>query len=87
MKKIKIQILGMGCPQCKTLAKNAEQAAKDLGLEYEIEMSLRLNEINRFGLVMNIPALLINGKVEITGKVASVEEIKQLILGKMPVLG
>ena len=33
----KIQILGTGCPKCKKLAENAEAAAKELAVEYEIE--------------------------------------------------
>ena len=33
----KIQILGTGCPKCKKLAENAEAAAKELGIEYELE--------------------------------------------------
>ena len=32
-----IQILGTGCPKCKKLAEAAETAAKELGIEYEIE--------------------------------------------------
>ena len=33
----KIQILGPGCPKCKKLTEESEKAAKELGLEYEIE--------------------------------------------------
>ena len=35
--KMKIQILGTGCPKCKKLAEVAEETAKELGLDYEIE--------------------------------------------------
>ena len=35
MKRIKI--LGTGCPKCRRLAENAEAAAGQLGVEYEIE--------------------------------------------------
>ena len=34
---MKIQILGTGCPKCKKLAQNAEIAAKELGIDYELE--------------------------------------------------
>ena len=74
----KIQILGTGCPKCKKLAENAEVAIKDLGVECEIEKVSQINEIMKFG-VMITPALAIDGKVTVTGKVASVDEIKQML--------
>ena len=36
---MKIQVLGTGCPKCKQLAENAETAARELGVEYELEPS------------------------------------------------
>jgi len=72
----KIQILGTGCPKCKTLAANAEQAAKELGVDYEIEKVQDINEIVSFG-VMTTPALVVDGKVLSAGKILSAEEIKK----------
>ena len=74
----KVQILGTGCPKCKKLAENAENAAKELGIEYEIEKVTDINEIIEFGVMMT-PALAVDGEVNVMGKVASVEEIKELI--------
>jgi len=74
----KIQILGTGCPKCKKLAENAAAAAKALGMECEIEKVAEINEIMGFG-VMITPALAIDGNVAITGKVPSVEKIKQML--------
>jgi small redox-active disulfide protein 2 len=74
----KIQILGTGCPKCKKLAENAEAAAKELGIEHQIEKVTAINEIMRFGVMMT-PALAIDGKVKIVGKVASVEELKEIL--------
>ena len=74
----KIQVLGVGCPKCKKLAENAEAAVKDLGADYEIEKVTQINEIMQFG-VMITPALAIDGQVTVAGKVASVEEIKQML--------
>jgi small redox-active disulfide protein 2 len=79
--------MGMGCPQCKMLTENAEKAARDLRLDFEIIMSMGVNDFMRFGMVMSTPAMSINGKIEIVGKVASVEEIKKLILEKVPSCG
>jgi small redox-active disulfide protein 2 len=74
----KIQILGTDCPRCKKLAENAEAAAKELGMEYELEKITKINEIMKFG-VMITPALAVDGKVKVVGKVASVEELKELL--------
>jgi small redox-active disulfide protein 2 len=76
---IKVQILGTGCRKCIKLAENAEKAAKAIGAECEIEKITDINQILKFGVMM-IPALAVNGKVRITGKVASVGEIKQVLV-------
>jgi len=74
----KLQILGTGCPKCKKLAENVEAAAKALGVEYEIEKVTDINEIMKFGVMMT-PALVIDDRVKVVGKVISAEEIKSLI--------
>ncbi|NCB40408.1 MAG: thioredoxin family protein, partial [Erysipelotrichia bacterium] len=65
---MKIQILGTGCPKCLKLAAEAEQAAKELGLSYELVKVTDINEIMGFG-VMITPALAIDGNVKFAGKV------------------
>ena len=75
---MKIQILGTGCPKCEKLAENAEAAAKALGIEYELEKITDIREIMKFG-VMLTPALAVDGQVKLAGKVADVEDIKQLL--------
>jgi small redox-active disulfide protein 2 len=72
---MKIQILGTGCPKCKKLKENAEEAVRELGIKCEIVKVEDINQITSFG-VMITPALAIDGKVKIEGKVASPEEIK-----------
>ena len=74
----KIQILGTGCPKCKKLAENAESAAKDLGVEYELEKVTQINDIMAMG-VMVTPALAIDGEVKTAGKVVSPEDIKAML--------
>ena len=74
----KIQVLGTGCPKCKQLAANAEQAASELGIEYELEKVTDLNEIMTFGVMMT-PALAIDGEVKVVGKVPAPEDIKGLL--------
>ena len=74
----KIQILGVGCPKCNKLAENAKAAIQELGVECEIEKVTQINEIMKFGVMMT-PALAIDGEVTMVGKVASVDEIKQML--------
>ena len=74
----KIQILGTGCPKCKKLAENAEAAAKELGVDYELEKVTQINDIMKMG-VMVTPALAIDGEVKVAGKVASPEDIKSML--------
>jgi small redox-active disulfide protein 2 len=78
-RKLKLQILGTGCAKCKTLAEYAEKAAKELGLEYTIEKVADLKEIMTFG-VMITPALVVNGKVKVAGKVPDLKEIKAMLI-------
>ncbi|MBL7107581.1 MAG: TM0996/MTH895 family glutaredoxin-like protein [Phycisphaerae bacterium] len=73
-----IKILGTGCPKCKKLAEAAEQAAKELGIEYRIEKVTKLNDIMSYG-VMVTPALMVDGEVKISGKVPAVEQIKEML--------
>jgi len=74
----KIQILGTGCPKCIQLAENAEIAAKEIGVEYEIVKVSDINEIMEFGVMMT-PALAVDGDVKCAGKVPPAEEIVGLI--------
>lgn len=74
----KIQILGTGCPKCKKLAENAESAAKELKLEFEVEKVTDISEMMKFG-VMVTPALVVDGQVKVVGKVPSAEQIKQML--------
>ena len=74
----KIQIIGTGCPKCKKLTESAETAAKELGIDYEIEKITDINKIISFGVMMT-PALAIDGVVKAAGKVLTPQEIKALL--------
>jgi small redox-active disulfide protein 2 len=73
-----IQILGTGCPKCQKLEENTKLAAEQLALECEIFKVSDINAIIQMGVMMT-PALVVDGKVKVTGKVPSVEELKKLI--------
>ena len=75
---MKIQILGSGCANCRNLTAVAEQAAHDLGLEYELEKVTDVKRYPDFG-VMFTPALVVDGVVKLSGKVPSLDEAKNLL--------
>jgi len=75
---MRIQVLGTGCPKCKKLAKNAEEALQQAGVEAEVAKVTDVQEIAKFG-VMFTPALVIDGEVKVAGKVPAVKAIAEWI--------
>ncbi len=74
----KIQILGMGCAKCNSLYAAAEAAAKELGLEYEMEKISDIEKITEMGVMMT-PAIAVNGEVKFAGRVPSAESLKKML--------
>ncbi|MCC6649797.1 MAG: TM0996/MTH895 family glutaredoxin-like protein [Candidatus Eisenbacteria bacterium] len=75
---IKIQVLGPGCTKCNVLYEHADRAARELGLEYEIEKVSDIAVIMGFG-VMTTPALVVNGQVKLSGRVPSSDQLKEVL--------
>ncbi len=75
---VKIEILGTGCPNCRRLLANVEQAVKELGLSAEIVKVEDLNEIVNRG-IMFTPGLYVDGVAKSVGRVPPVEEIKRML--------
>ena len=75
---MQLLVLGPGCARCKTLAQYTEQAAKELGLQYELNKVTDLKQIMALGVMMT-PALAVNGTIKVVGKVPSVPEIKTIL--------
>jgi len=75
---MKIEILGTGCPKCNLLEATAKAAADKLGVKYEIDHVKDINEFMRRG-VMITPALAVNGKVVVAGKVPREAEVTAIL--------
>ena len=71
--------LGTGCQKCKLLAEHTEQAVSELGISAEITKVTDIKEIMVLGVMMT-PALAVNGKVKVAGRVPSAEEIKKFLV-------
>jgi small redox-active disulfide protein 2 len=74
----KIEVLGAGCPKCKQTIKIMEMAVQELGIDAVIEKVQDINEIISRGVVAT-PAVAIDGKVVLSGKIPTLDEAKALL--------
>ncbi len=75
---MEIKILGTGCPKCKALEKATRDAVAELSVEANVVKEEDIVKIMGYG-IMHTPALVIDGKVVLSGRVATIPEIKNLI--------
>jgi small redox-active disulfide protein 2 len=75
---MKIEILGPGCAKCRNLYENAKKALEESGKSAELVKVEDIPSIMKYG-VMSTPALVVDGEVKISGRVASVAEIKGML--------
>lgn len=79
MKKINIQVLGSGCPTCKTLYDKVVKVAQEIDSNLEVEYITDITKIVELG-AMSSPVFAINDKIMIAGRVPDETEIKNAIL-------
>jgi small redox-active disulfide protein 2 len=77
---MKIEVLGTGCPKCQSTEQNVSKALAELNVQAEVVKVTDINDILARG-VMFTPALLIDGKVVLQGKIPTVDQIKKLVKG------
>lgn len=75
---MEIKILGTGCPKCKTLEKLTREVVEQNGFNATITKVEDIMDIMKYS-VMTTPALVVNEKVEIKGRVPSAVEVKQIL--------
>ena len=73
-----ITVYGPGCMRCNTLAENTKQAIAMLGGEITLSKETDPMKMAADG-VLNTPALALDGKVLLSGKVPSADELKTLL--------
>jgi len=78
---MKVQILGSGCSNCRTLEARAREAIAALGIEAEIEKVTDIEKIMEMG-VMSTPALAIDGTVKSVGRVLTKDQVVQYLKGE-----
>ncbi|MDX9902494.1 MAG: thioredoxin family protein [Bacteroidales bacterium] len=75
---MEIKILGPGCPKCKTLEKLTYEVVEQNGIEATVSKVEDIVAIMNYG-VMTTPALVVNEKVVLKGRLPSAEELKKLL--------
>lgn len=73
-----IKVLGTGCAKCKSLEKVTRKAVEELKLDASIEKVEDIQKIMEYA-VMRTPALVIDGKVVLSGQLPKVSELKELL--------
>ena len=71
---MKIEILGTGCPKCLKLEDNAKTAVEESKKEVKVIKVSDMDKILAYGVMMT-PALVLDGQVKCSGKIASIDEI------------
>lgn len=75
---MEIKVLGAGCANCHAMAERAEEALRQLGIDGGVQLVTDYGEIAGYG-VMSTPALVIGGRVVLTGRVPEIPEIVTLL--------
>lgn len=73
-----IKIIGSGCEDCGRLYDNTLSALAELGISAEVTKAGDLMEIVKLG-VLSAPSLMVDGKLVVSGKVASQKEIVKIL--------
>jgi small redox-active disulfide protein 2 len=76
---MEIKILGPGCPRCKTLEKTVINSLAELDIAADVSKVEDIMKIMEYG-IMHTPALVINEKVVMSGRVPSAAEIKEVLI-------
>jgi small redox-active disulfide protein 2 len=75
-----INVLGTGCSSCQTLERRVHEAVEQTGSDASVEKVEDMQEIMQYN-VMSMPALVIDGEVELSGQAPSVKELTDLLSG------
>ena len=75
---MEIKVLGTGCPKCKALERAAKEAVAALNIDANVTKEEDIIKIMEYN-IMQTPGLVVNGKVVVSGRVPSMDEIKTMI--------
>jgi len=80
---VDIKIVGTGCAKCAKLEETVREVVQELNVDAVIGKISDIKEIAKTGILMT-PGLIIDGKVKLSGKVPSKEEVTKIIKSSLP---
>ncbi len=75
---MEIKVLGPGCAKCKTTEKAVNEAVQNSGKDIKVTKVDDIVDIMNYN-VMRTPAIVVNEKVVISGKVPTQKELLEII--------
>ena len=75
---MEIKVLGTGCAKCKALEKVTLKAVENAGINATVIKEEDIMKIMEYG-VMVTPALVVDEKIVLKGRVPSVDEVTSLL--------
>ncbi len=75
---MEIKVLGTGCPKCKALEKAVQNSLNELNIRADVSKVEDILQIMKYG-IMHTPALVIDGKVVLSGRLPNEKELKSLL--------
>jgi small redox-active disulfide protein 2 len=76
---MKVQVVGRICPDCDKVYEMTKNAMSELGLSEEVERITETKEIMKRFHMIHIPAIVVNGKVVLSGHVPPEEKVKKAL--------
>ena len=75
---MKVQIAGPGCPKCQTTENTVRNALAELNLDADFSHVTDYKEMAQLGVRLT-PAVVIDGKIALSGRVPTPDEAKELL--------
>lgn len=75
---MEIKVLGTGCSKCKATYETVNKVIKEKNINATVTKVEDIMEIMKYN-VMNMPAIVIDGKIVLSGKTPGEKEIKNLL--------
>jgi small redox-active disulfide protein 2 len=75
---MKIQVAGPGCARCQATERNVINACAELNLSADVSHVYDPREYAALGVRVT-PAVIVDGKIVVSGRVPTVEELKTLL--------
>jgi small redox-active disulfide protein 2 len=75
---LKIEVLGPGCPKCRTLEKNVRTAVEEMGLAAQVTKVESIKDLAARRIMLT-PGLAVNGETVSSGHLLSVNQVKKIL--------